>query len=71
MNKHFDFWNHGIHPITGFFIGDDRIVEYNYNKYIIDTLILPRNKYNMKIQSIIYLLKYKLHERNIYIPRKK
>ena len=50
MNKHFDFWNHGIHPITGFFIGDDRIVEYNYDKYIIDTLILPRNKYSMKIQ---------------------
>ncbi len=50
MNKHFDFWNHGIHPITGFFIGDDRIVEHNYNKYIIDTLILPRNSYSMKIQ---------------------
>ena len=50
MNKNFDFWNHGIHPITGFFIGDDRIVEYNYNKYIIDTFILPKNKYNMKIQ---------------------
>lgn len=51
MKGKYDFWNHGIHPVTGFFIADDRVVElYSYDKYIIDTLILPRNSYSMKIQ---------------------
>ena len=51
MEKNYDFWNHGIHPITGFFIKDDRIVEvFSSDKYFLKPLIVPKNKHNRKIQ---------------------
>jgi len=48
---HKDFWNHSIHPITGFFIGDDKMVEvFSYDKYFLKPLIVPKNKHNRPIQ---------------------
>ena len=50
-NRIDDFWNHGIHPITGFFIKDDRIVEvFSSDKYFLKPLMVPKNKHNREIQ---------------------
>lgn len=49
----YDFWNHNIHPITGYFlIENDRKVElFSNNKYLIKPFAIPKeitlNPYNI------------------------
>ena len=62
MEKNYDFWNHGIHPITGFFIKDDRIVEvFSSDKYFLKPLKIPKNKHD-----IFFCLQKTLHIVGLY-----
>jgi len=48
----YDFWNHSIHPITGFFLieKDSKIELFSNDKYFIRPFKLPKNKNNRIIE---------------------
>ena len=48
----YDFWNHNIHPITGFFLieNHNKNEPFSNDKYFIRPFELPKNKHNRRIE---------------------